>query len=71
VSTYGSSGGVIYCKVHLKQYGKPEASKDVGFISPLHKPVSYNENRHFVVLVVLVVRNNATILIDGFISYAV
>jgi len=43
LSTYGSSSGTIFCKVHLKQYGKPEASKDVGFISPLHKLVEGGE----------------------------
>jgi uncharacterized membrane protein YqiK len=36
VSSYGSSGGVIYCIPHLKQYGKPEQAKGASFfISPL------------------------------------
>jgi Pyruvate/2-oxoacid:ferredoxin oxidoreductase delta subunit len=37
LSTFGSAGGTIFCKVHLKQYGKPEqARSDAGiFISPL------------------------------------
>jgi len=43
VSTYGSSAGVIFCKVHLKQYGKPEQVKsdNVFFISPLANKGDY------------------------------
>jgi len=37
ISTYGSSGGVIFCKPHLKQFGKPEQQKGSAafFLSPL------------------------------------
>jgi len=37
ISNYGSAAGVIYCKVHLKQYAKPETAKgeNAFFISPL------------------------------------
>eukprot|EP01118_Nematostelium_gracile_P020481 TRINITY_DN993_c0_g2_i6.p1 TRINITY_DN993_c0_g2~~TRINITY_DN993_c0_g2_i6.p1 ORF type:complete len:493 (-),score=202.64 TRINITY_DN993_c0_g2_i6:27-1505(-) len=35
ISTFGSSQGTIFCKVHLKEFGKPEQAKDGVFISPL------------------------------------
>eukprot|EP01119_Soliformovum_irregulare_P003662 TRINITY_DN1455_c0_g1_i1.p1 TRINITY_DN1455_c0_g1~~TRINITY_DN1455_c0_g1_i1.p1 ORF type:complete len:618 (+),score=158.76 TRINITY_DN1455_c0_g1_i1:238-2091(+) len=37
LGTFGSSGGVIYCKPHLKQFGRPEQvrSENAFFISPL------------------------------------
>jgi len=42
LSTYGSARGVIYCKVHLKEIGKPEQAKDTSFfVSPLKKQNDY------------------------------
>ncbi len=35
VHNYGSAGGVIYCKVHLKTVAKVEQAKGEYFISPL------------------------------------
>eukprot|EP01114_Cavostelium_apophysatum_P017281 TRINITY_DN509_c0_g1_i1.p1 TRINITY_DN509_c0_g1~~TRINITY_DN509_c0_g1_i1.p1 ORF type:complete len:589 (-),score=221.48 TRINITY_DN509_c0_g1_i1:184-1950(-) len=35
IHNYGVSNGVLFCNVHLKQFGKPELAKDAGFISPL------------------------------------
>jgi len=37
VSNYGSANGVLYCQVHLKQFGKPEQVKGDNsyFVSPL------------------------------------
>jgi len=43
VSNMGSSSGVLYCKVHLKQFGQPELHKAEGayFVSPLHNVADY------------------------------
>jgi len=43
VSTYGSSNNVIYCKVHLKEFGKPEQAKsdNAYFVSPLRNESEY------------------------------
>lgn len=37
VSNYGIANGILFCHVHLKQYGKPEQAKsaDAYFVSPL------------------------------------
>src|SRR5689334_17825765 len=36
ISNCGSAAGKIFCKVHLKEFGKPEQAKDGGFfVSPL------------------------------------
>jgi len=44
VSSYGMANGVLFCNIHLKQFGKPEQVKSENsyFISPLSlKPESY------------------------------
>jgi len=36
VSNYGLSNGILFCQVHLKQFGKPEQARDNSyFVSPL------------------------------------